>query len=423
MTRRSGARPAPPRYRGDRQIKNQSFPLSFLSLNSSAQKDSYLQQLPLTREALHDLHPTLRTAIYHELTEHGLEHQVDPAILSSLKADYQTNVARNDVISHELREVLTRFSAKNIPVQLLKGAIYLVVPVFPHFAIRFMSDIDLFVSDDDFGLAQRLMRQMGYQATTLEKKRDLNFEHPERLCAIDLHSDQFESKHSGMIPSASYWKNAVTKSFHKIEVRIPSATDQLWHLFYHSYFRHSYLSRPDAPEVLYEAWMLVDKYATELDYRLLFERADTMKYEKLFALMLLFLERRCGLSVPPQIHGAQGQGFVRERHWFIFSSAFPKSLYHALGRFNKVLLRSGGLIDKLKCHFRVVLIDSVIRENQEVILEAYGLRRAFWALPLLKVIHALRVGALHVVICFLFLVFFAQYHFAPRTLRWNSNRP
>jgi hypothetical protein len=401
----------------------ETFPLSFLSQNSRAQKESYLRQFPLTREVLHDLHPTLRIAIYHELTEHGLEHQVDPPILSSLKADYQTNTARNDVTSHELREVLTRFSAENIPVQLLKGAIYLVVPVFPHFAIRFMSDIDLLVSDDDFGSAQRLMRQLGYQATTLEKKRDVNFEHPERLCAIDLHSDQFESKHSGMIPSASYWKNAVTKGFQNIEVRIPSPTDQLWHLFYHSYFRHSYLSRPDAPEVLYEAWMLVNKYATELDYLLLLERANTMKYEKLFDLMLLFLERHCDLSFPPQFHQTQGQGFVRERHWFMFSSAFPKSLYYALGRFNKVLLRSGGLIEKLKCHFRVVLIDSVIREDPEVILEAYGLRRASWALPLLKVVHALRVVALHVVICFLFLLFSAQYHFAQRRLRWSSSRP
>ena len=85
MNRRSGARPAPQRSRGNRQVTNPKFPLSFLSLPSSVDKDSYLRQSPLTREALDDLHPTLRIAIYHEITEYGLEHRVAPPILSSLK--------------------------------------------------------------------------------------------------------------------------------------------------------------------------------------------------------------------------------------------------------------------------------------------------------------------------------------------------
>jgi hypothetical protein len=388
---------------------NDRFPLAFLSLTSASLKESYLGDFPLQREALRDLHPTLRIAIYHELTAHGLENQVDPSILSSLMRDYQTNLARNDVTSHELQAVLTRFGAENIPVQLLKGAIYLVVPVFPHFAIRFMSDIDLFVPDVEFDAAQRLMRQLGYRATTLVKKRDVNFEHPERLCAIDLHSDQFETQYRDMLPSASYWHNAVTTDFHDIAVMIPSPTDQLWHLFYHSYFRHAHLARPDAPEVLYEAWLLIQAYSSEIDYLLLLERARNLRYDRVFALMLRLLERHFALSFPPQVSLPHDR-FAREQCWFAFSSALPRSLSHALGRFNKVLLSSGGLIEKLKCHFRVVLIDSVARENQEVILNAYGLRRAFWALPLLKMIHALRVVTLHCVVCFLFLIFSAQYH-------------
>ena len=369
------------------------------------------------------LPPTLRIAIYHELTVNGLQDQIAPPILSSLMMEYQKNLARNDVLSHELCDILIRFRAETIPVQLLKGAIYLVVPVFPNFAIRFMSDIDLFVSHADFGKAQRLMRTLGYQATTLENKGDINFQHPERLCGIDLHSDQFETKYRDMIPLASYWQNAVKTEFQDIEVMIPGPTDQLWHLFYHSYFRHSYMSQPDAPEVLYEAWMLVKKYAPELNYLVLLERAQSIKYEKAFALMLLFLERQFALSFPSQITSVHGHEFVRERSWFMFSSAFPKSLYYALGRFNKVFLRSGGLMDKLKCHFRVILIDSVIKENQEFILEVYGLSKAYWAVPLLKIVHALRVMALHLTMCLLFLLFSAKYHFAPRTLQWNSKHP
>src|SRR5262245_30564879 len=86
--------------------------------------------------------------------------QVEPA-LSRLKAGYHANAIRNTIVLRELQSILHAFQECAITVVVLKGAA-LAQTVYQNWAVRPMSDVDLFIRKEKFIKAEDLLSKFGY---------------------------------------------------------------------------------------------------------------------------------------------------------------------------------------------------------------------------------------------------------------------
>lgn len=86
-----------------------------------------------------------------------------PGLAAQLRADYFSAVARNTLHFSELSRVLSEFQASDIPVVLLKGAA-LAKEVYGGFALRPMSDVDLWLPAADMSEAAAIMQKLGFRA-------------------------------------------------------------------------------------------------------------------------------------------------------------------------------------------------------------------------------------------------------------------
>ena len=102
------------------------------------------------------------TLLYHRCCQHGLAPQLPPAVQARLLGFQQQTVARNLLLYHQLRLLLTELQQRAIPVLLLKGA-YLAATVYDDIALRHMVDADLLVPESALGAAIEIVMALGYQ--------------------------------------------------------------------------------------------------------------------------------------------------------------------------------------------------------------------------------------------------------------------
>ena len=108
-------------------------------------------------------------ACYHgvaPLLYNNLQHMDTPDVwsrnaLSGLKRAYYATAARNGLLYQALHEMLHALKTKGIPVIVLKGAA-LAETVYPHRALRPMSDVDLLIHKADLPRVEDTLMGLGY---------------------------------------------------------------------------------------------------------------------------------------------------------------------------------------------------------------------------------------------------------------------
>jgi hypothetical protein len=88
-----------------------------------------------------------------------------PALGARLSARFKEALARHVVMSRDLATLLRALSREGIPVIPLKGA-FLAEAVYPHPAVRPMSDVDVLVPPADRLRVDELLRGLGYRRGT-----------------------------------------------------------------------------------------------------------------------------------------------------------------------------------------------------------------------------------------------------------------
>jgi hypothetical protein len=372
---------------------------------------------------------TLRCALFHDISTLDLEKLFRDQPLNDLRLDYQKNLARNTILSYELRSILERFNAYNIQAIPLKGAICFIVPIYPSIAVRYMTDIDILAHESDIALIDNTMKENGYMPQSPIPKPDnekyepyyISYTNPNRLGAFDIHFNLIDHSFRDIIDLELFWENVEKIEYDGLQVLIPSPTDQLWHFFVHAFIKHANLADVPRPEYIYEAAAIINYYKQRIDFSGLLKRAEVCRCDEILYLLFYLLNQVLGLDMPDQISKGFSPKLKKRIMWLNTLSSSPHWLYYASHRFNMILMRSGGFIQTIKQHYNVLLLDSVFGESRELLLRNYNLEKHEGLISLVRVLHFMRMVFLHLILSIYYLSFTLKHSCAFRFWKQHSN--
>jgi hypothetical protein len=184
-------------------------------------------------------------ALYEEAKEHQVHTLLYP-IISDLCSDYkpadsiislwqmETLKAATGQVQHmeKIKELLSEFHQKAIPVVILKGLI--LRDYYPQPELRTMSDSDILIRKIDLKRVKSILLEHGY------KEGDTSYKHQiflhEYYLNIEVHSTLFDHNKSSAAAQLSdtFMKNADKAFFYGSQVLILPPDEQILHLLMHT---------------------------------------------------------------------------------------------------------------------------------------------------------------------------------------------
>lgn len=240
--------------------------------------------------------------LYHTLKPQLADLPQAEGIREKLRQAYYTSAARNMRLYRQLLDIVTLFSEEGVPVVLLKGS-HLAELVYGNLALRPMSDMDLLVKPGDLQRANRLLKGEGYSSSELHQGN--SFEHlaPYRrkgAVSIEIHHQITEPPFSRRFNIEDLWKRARRETIEGVNVLTLAPEDLILHLSAHVSIHHGF-SFGIIPYI--DIARAVDYYSNELDWKLLWQRAETWGMQRSLYLVLALADKMVGLSIPGFITG------------------------------------------------------------------------------------------------------------------------
>jgi hypothetical protein len=177
--------------------------------------------------------------VYHGLQQSRVISLLPFAPAERLRSTYYGNAARNALLYDELHAVLTMLKEQGSDVIVLKGAA-LAETVYPHRALRAMSDIDLLVRRERLAELETRLREMGYVPDERRKPREwfqahhyhLVFANSSRI-PIEIHWHVKRPEDPFGIDIDGFWKRARSIPIAGVQALVLSPADLLIHLCQH----------------------------------------------------------------------------------------------------------------------------------------------------------------------------------------------
>lgn len=244
------------------------------------------------------VHPYL----YWNLQRLGAVSALPEAHRRQLHAEYMGNAARNRVLLHFVKQILTAFVEHNLPVIVLKGT-YLVDQIYPSPGARTVGDTDLLVPRDRIAEAVSVLDGLGYNANEPFSPTFLNFDkhlgiYQRAGHLVELHFELMDPHKSMPVPVAEIWQRAVPASVADCPVMVLAPEDQLLHLCIHGTLQH---------QLHFDMRFLTDivvysQYAAHLlDWPLLVARVCRMGWGHSIWLALTLASRLLGAPIPADV--------------------------------------------------------------------------------------------------------------------------
>ena len=181
--------------------------------------------------------------IYVNLQRSGVMNVVSASAVQLLRGSYYGNAARNALLFDELGAVLGAFKENGIDVIVLKGAALAEI-VYPHRALRAMSDIDLLVRKERLDEAGSKLLSMGYRRDASEVfslEHHYHFVFKKRAAInIELHWHVKFPTDVSRIDIGGFWERAQSTTITGIETLTLSPEDLFLHLCHHAY-KHKFI--------------------------------------------------------------------------------------------------------------------------------------------------------------------------------------
>jgi hypothetical protein len=149
---------------------------------------------------------------------------------------------RTQHIEHQLKAVLTAFTAAGIPTMVIKGAS--IVHHYPLHELRPMADFDVLVKREDFEKAYALTKELGYYSTTFPDSKSRAFQemflnmqhaasctHRENDTQMDLHWRIGSRCSMGF--TQDVWKNAISLP-NAVHASMPSLAYEFFLIIIHA---------------------------------------------------------------------------------------------------------------------------------------------------------------------------------------------
>lgn len=172
------------------------------------------------------------------LVYYNLKTYDDDPIMARLKGVFRHTWYKNQILLHQVEQLVSAFQAAEIPVMFLKGAA-LALQYYPDVGTRFMLDVDIMVPHQDYIRAIDLMfdqrwKLINCSEETLYWYHQHQFEH-----AFTFHKERSQlDLHYRLLPfvpqtKETYWATASSQEWHGRKVYFLNATDQLFHVCCH----------------------------------------------------------------------------------------------------------------------------------------------------------------------------------------------
>jgi hypothetical protein len=335
--------------------------------------------------------------LYWEVCQQGLEENLPDGVRERLYFSYQRNVARTVLLLRELRRILGALNDVGITPALLKGAITLAVPIYPGFACRWMSDLDLLIRKQQRNRAKETLKQMNYVLETLESGDCLTYRRNNAISDIELHFTPLKAQYRSLVDVSSFWAEAEEVNIEGIKVLVPSPEDQIWHRILHDLFPHANFTFCPVT-TLYELGRIVSYYQERIDWENLNWRAKRHHLGQTLNFLLLLLHKDLGLPLPKEKGGSPLPAARKWRDWLWSNRGLPRSFIYARNRFNIILMSDGGIWGKIKATYRTLISNCAFREPQGFLLRVYQLDRYPFLTPLVRLLHCLKMLVMHAVV-------------------------
>lgn len=177
-------------------------------------------------------------AIYGSVKRKKLEIYLPKDLSSYLKKIYHYNSVRNQNILKQINFISKQFNKSNIDYVFLKGAAMLLFKPYKTANERMIGDIDILIAKKDLYIAQKILKERGYNELnsevefskgldTSEKRHLKRIIHPEHIAAVELHWDLLETEFYKNLNSSIVLRDKIKSSF---GILIPSKN----HLWLHS---------------------------------------------------------------------------------------------------------------------------------------------------------------------------------------------
>ena len=320
------------------------------------------------------------------------------------------NIARNTVLRFELVQIVECLGQLGIPVMVLKGAVSLIVPMYPDPGIRQMLDLDILVGEEDFERAGQALETLGYRTPDPIEGNARTYLQKGSVTSVDLHRHPVIPPWADLIDLRAFWGHAEAISLGDRRILIPSPEDQLWlrliHLCFHD---QKVLHIFNDPETLSDVRAIVEYYGARLKWEDILDRARRTRYGDVIHIVSYAVLVHYGICVQdgfPRPGPAMSPRFGRCIDWVRAMEDIPKWLYYAANRFLLVLMVRGGWSERLRATYDVLLRRSVFREPSTFLLREYrldGHRGVVW---ILRGMHAVKMVLFHGIImcCHAFFV-------------------
>lgn len=235
--------------------------------------------------------------LYHRLNELGTD---DPE-MKRLKGVYRYTWCKNQVLFHNMSDLLRAFSAAGIETMVLKGTA-LVLLHYRDLGLRPMDDFDILVPTKKAVEAINLLRESGWvpvkedrPETILPKRHSTPFRSASQL-SVDLHWHLFEERVSGTSDD-DFWADAVPAKVNDVSTCALNPTDQLLHTFVHGIRWNS------APPFRWiaDGMAILNTSESQIDWKRLLAKAQEHRVVLPVRDGLDYMQKTLGISVPPDV--------------------------------------------------------------------------------------------------------------------------
>ncbi|GBE30007.1 MAG TPA: hypothetical protein ENH10_00315 [Bacteroidetes bacterium] len=249
-------------------------------------------------------------ATRHELTSYlyfSFEHQealdlLPNEVITTLRDHYQKAWARQQRFIQAHLSIQFELAQKGVDCISLKGLWY-AQELYPGPSARAMTDLDYLVRPEDMDKALAVFIELGYNRIQAEdsaaSEKEIWLQHPVGGVKVDLHRDLVPYYSDLSWDTNEIWSRSGEVTLMGAPARVLGIEDQILHIIVHGSLEH--MLQP--LRVLFDARLAMEKWGTQVDWKVLRPQAEQMGVGAALDLMLealrkVFVEQE--LNLPPQ---------------------------------------------------------------------------------------------------------------------------
>ena len=260
---------------------------------------------------------------------------IPEASLSRLKQTYYRTLSRNMILYEYFRNAAEAFTKEGVSVIALKG-IFLAETIYKDIGLRQMTDVDLLVKKEDIEKCRKLLLDMGYKYTELDKSNfikglDLSKHLPPLVLngvSFELHTKIHLNNPGFSVNTDDYWKRSQEVALSNVSVHSLSIEDLIQHLCLHlnDHFNEG------KPQLYFfvDISEVIKKYYSKINWDLLLESCNLYKCGSIVFKYLLLIEKYFDIKIPDNILQRNGKTDVgidiqTEKLFFYYLQHFRKN--------------------------------------------------------------------------------------------------